>query len=86
MSILFRPTTAVWAALMIATCASTWWLAKDALSASTATALIMLIAAVKARLILIHFMEIGHAPLRWRLLFETWIVVCTGAVLGIYFY
>lgn len=86
MRMLFRPATAVWATLMIATCASTWWLAKEALSPSTATLLIMLIAALKARLILIHFMGLGHAPLRWRLLFEAWIVVCTGAVLAIYFY
>jgi hypothetical protein len=86
MTFLFRPASIVWAALMLATYTSTWGLSKELVSTSTATMLIMLIAAVKVRLIMIHFMELGHAPLAWRLLFEGWTVACTALILGMYFY
>ena len=85
MSILFKPASLVWAVLMFATCASTWWVSKNGISAATATTLVVLIAALKVRLILIHFMELGHAPLRWRLLFEGWNIACLGVILTLYF-
>lgn len=84
MALLFSPASVVWVILMLATATSTWWVSKDAATASTATVLIMVIAAIKVRLVLIHFMDLGHAPLRWRVLFEAWIVVCTAIILGVY--
>ena len=84
MNVLFRPATLVWALLMLASCISTWGLSKNGVSATTATVLMMLIAAVKVRLILIHFMELGHAPLAWRLLFEGWNIVCVCAIVALY--
>jgi heme/copper-type cytochrome/quinol oxidase subunit 4 len=84
MTFLLRPASLVWLALMLATCTSTWWLSKDGVSTTTATVMIMLIAAVKVRLILIHFMELGHAPIRWRLLFEGWNIACTAFILIMY--
>jgi heme/copper-type cytochrome/quinol oxidase subunit 4 len=78
------PASLVWLLLMAATCATTWWLAKESLSATIGTVSILVIAAIKARLVLLHFMELKHAPWLVRLLFEVWILIVTAAVLGIY--
>lgn len=43
---------------------------------------VMLIAAIKARVVIIHYMELGHAPLAWRIAFEAWIVIATIIILG----
>ena len=40
---------------------------------------IVLIAAAKARMVILHYMEASHAPLRWRFLYETW-NFCMAAV------
>lgn len=84
-SLLRSPATLVWALLMLATCASTWWLSKEGTETAIATAAIMVIAAVKVRFVMVHFMELGHAPWRWRLAFEAWIVVFTSIILAMYF-
>lgn len=76
--------TAVWALLAVATLAS-WWLADGhALAARTATTAALLIAAFKVRLVLLHFMELRHAPLRWRAVFEAWLLLCFGVILAGY--
>jgi caa(3)-type oxidase subunit IV len=75
--------TVVWVALSLATCVS-WWLAENRGSAAGATVIIMLIAAFKARLVLLHFMELKTAPLPWRFLFEGWVVIFTGVILAGY--
>jgi heme/copper-type cytochrome/quinol oxidase subunit 4 len=72
--------TLVWIVLMLATCASTWWLSKDAFSATVGTVVIMVVAAVKVRLVMTHFMELGDAPLPWRLAFDGWVVMFTGII------
>ncbi|KAE8758181.1 hypothetical protein FSO04_19850 [Paraburkholderia madseniana] len=84
MRILLSPVSAVWMLLMLATCASTWWLSKDGIAPTTVTVLILAIAAIKVRLIMINFMELGRAPFRWRLLFEAWTVACTAVILITY--
>jgi heme/copper-type cytochrome/quinol oxidase subunit 4 len=80
-ALLFSPASVVWLLLMLATCASTWWLKSGAATSAVATAFIMLIAAFKVRLVIVHFMELGGAPWPWRLLFDGWIVVCTTVIL-----
>ena len=80
MALLNRPGTLVWLFLMLATCVTTWGLSKDQFSASVATLAIILIAAIKIRLVLLHFMELRHAPLPWRLLMEAWVLLVTGAI------
>ena len=45
---------------------------------------VLAIAAVKVRLIMINFMELGHAPVRWRVLFDAWTVACTAVILIMY--
>jgi len=84
MRILLSPVSAVWMLLMLATCASTWWLSMDGIAPTTVTVLILAIAAIKVRLIMINFMELGRAPVRWRLLFEAWTVACTAVILITY--
>ncbi|MCK9285390.1 MAG: cytochrome C oxidase subunit IV family protein [Rhodocyclaceae bacterium] len=74
--------TLVWAVLMLATCASTWWLKSGAATSMLATAAILVIAAVKVRLVIIHFMELGDAPLKWRIFFELWVIVFSGVILA----
>ena len=80
MALLFSPVTLVWMVLMLATCASTWWLKSGASTSMIATVAILVIAAVKVRLVMIHFMELKNAPMRWRLAFETWVLVFPGII------
>ena len=81
MALLFSPVSFVWLTLMLATCASTWWLKSGASTSMAATAAILVIAAVKVRLVIIHFMELKHAPWKWRVFFEAWVVVFPGVIL-----
>ena len=62
MELLCKPVGIVWAALMLATCASTWLLTKSSVTSEVATVAIMLVAAVKVRLVMRHFMEVRRAP------------------------
>lgn len=74
----------VWLVLMLATLITTWGLSKDGFSPAIATPAIFLIAAFKVRLVLLHFMELRHAPLLLRLAFEVWLAVVTAAVIALY--
>lgn len=78
-------TTIVWAALVAATCASTWMLSKDAFSPAIAVTGTFLIAALKVRFIMLDFMELRAAPFRARAAFEAWAVVVTLLILGFWF-
>lgn len=80
-----RWVTAVWLLLSVATIVTTWVLSKDEVVAAIATVATVLIAAWKVRLVLIHFMELDHAPWRVRLLFEGWPLLASGAILVPYF-
>ncbi len=48
--------------------------------ASLATFVIVAIAACKARLVMLHFMELTHAPGNWRFLYETWVFVAAAII------
>jgi caa(3)-type oxidase subunit IV len=74
----------VWLLLMAATLASTWGASDRRIPASIAAVATLLIAAFKARLIVLYFMELKTAPVLLRLYFELWIVVVAGAILLIY--
>ncbi|MBI2963112.1 MAG: cytochrome C oxidase subunit IV family protein [Deltaproteobacteria bacterium] len=78
-----RTATVVWIVLSLATGVS-WWLAEREGSTAGATVLIMLIAAFKARMVMLHFMELKAAPLPWRCVFEGWVVIFTGVILAGY--
>ncbi len=70
-------------------CASvaTWLLIEGrGMSASASVSLILLIAVIKVRMIVLHYMELKHAPLHWRLAFELWPVIAASLILGIWFF
>lgn len=72
----------VWAVLVALTLGS-WYLGHESDLATPAIVSGVIIAAalVKARLIILHFMEVGDAPLALRLVFEAWcLVVAVGLI------
>lgn len=83
-----RPTSvgagAVWLALVAATLLSWWLVEHHTVPAQVATTAALAIAAFKARLVFLHFMELRNAPLPWRILFEAWAVLCASAILAAY--
>jgi heme/copper-type cytochrome/quinol oxidase subunit 4 len=84
--LILKPVTFVWALLVVATCVA-WWSANvGAVPSFEATAIVMVVAAVKARLVILHFMDLKGAPRPWRLLFEGWVVLTTCVILGGYWY
>lgn len=79
------PATYVWLGLMLATCL-TWWSAQGGVASSVGTAVIVIvIAAIKARLVIRYFMDLRSAPLVWQLVFDAWVLVSAGAILAGYF-
>lgn len=84
MVLLRKPVTVVWAALMLATCASTWLLSKNSVTPEVATVAIMLVAAVKVRLVIRYFMEVRRAPLALRLVCDGWLLAVTALIMTVY--
>jgi heme/copper-type cytochrome/quinol oxidase subunit 4 len=82
--LLRKPVSVVWAALMLATCASTWVLSTNSVTPGVATVAIMLIAAVKVRLVIRYFMEVRLAPLALRLVCDGWLLAVTALIVIIY--
>jgi Prokaryotic Cytochrome C oxidase subunit IV len=82
--LLRQPVSIVWAALMLATCASTWLLSKNSVTPEVATVAILLIAAVKVRLVMRHFMEVRLAPLALRLICDGWLLAVTALIVTVY--
>jgi len=86
---LFRSkATPIWALLFFATCLSwalgTHRVAGSRVSLEWASIAVMLIAMIKIRFVLIHFMELKHAPWIWRAVFETWVAVVGIALITTY--
>jgi heme/copper-type cytochrome/quinol oxidase subunit 4 len=84
--LILQPVTLVWAVLVLATCVAWWSASHAAVPSFEATAIVMIIAAVKARLVILHFMDLKEAPRSWRFLFEGWVVLTTCVILGGYWY
>jgi hypothetical protein len=82
--LLRKPVSIVWAALMLATYASTWLLSKNSVTPEVATVAIMVIAAVKVRLVMGHFMEVRRAPLALRFVSDGWLLAVTALILTVY--
>lgn len=74
----------VWLVLVTATLLSWWLVEHDSIAARVATTAALAIAAFKARLVFLHFMELRSAPWPWRLLFEGWALLCVSAILAAY--
>ena len=84
MELLRKPVSIVWAALMLATCASTWLLSKNSVTPEVATVAIMVVAAVKVRLVIWRFMEVRRAPLALRLVCNGWLLAVTALIMTVY--
>ena len=84
MELLCKPVSIVWAALMLATCASTWLLSKNSVTPAVATVAIMVIAAVKVRLVMRHFMEVRRAPVALRFVCDGWLLAVTALIVTVY--
>lgn len=75
----------IWLVLILLTGIS--WLVADGYQHETAdhylyfTAGLMALAFFKVRLVVMHFMEIGYAPLPLRLLFEAWVIIVPLVIL-----
>jgi hypothetical protein len=82
--LLREPVSIVWAALMLATCASTWLLSKNSVTPEMAMVAIVLVAAVKVRLVMGHFMEVRRAPLALRLVCDGWLLAVTSMIVTVY--
>ena len=82
--LLKRPASRVCLLLMAATVLTTWVLSKDIVAAKIGTVSIVLVAAIKVRLVLLHFMELRDAPQPLRLVFEGWVWIVAVALIALY--
>jgi hypothetical protein len=82
--LLRKPVTVVWAALMLATITSTWLLSNNSVTPEVATVPILLIAALKVRFVIWHFMEVRRAPLALRFICDGWLLAVTAGILTVY--
>ncbi len=77
------PATRVWLVLIAAAVLS-WMISEHSTAAKVTTSAVVLIAALKVRLIVMHFMELRWRPRPWRMLFELWTLGVTAIILGGY--
>ena len=73
----------VWVVLLAATFLS-WESARSSGDYRPASAVVLLIAFLKARLIGLEFMELRGAPRVLRFIFEAWVVVACATLLALY--
>lgn len=73
------PTT-LWVVLILLSTASLALFEGNFTSAMAGTAIILL-AAIKSRLVILHYMEAHRAKRSWRLLYETWNFSCAALLI-----
>lgn len=83
--LLKNPATIVWIALVAITLGTSWVAESQFMSAQWAVPVVFILAALKARLIILHYMELKHAPTSWRAAFEAWVLVSTSLILAFWF-
>ena len=87
-SLIRNPLTIVWSLLTAVTVVS-WLVSRDGGAAhqlnATVTTVVLLIAGVKAHLVIWHFMEVRRAPLWLKAVTGGWVIVVVAAMLGVYF-
>ena len=79
-----RSVIVVWLVLMLSTASSTWWFSRPTFSPLIGTLAVMVIATIKASLVMSHFMELRGAPRPWQLAGAIWLIAAAGTVIGIY--
>lgn len=87
-SLIRNPLTIVWALLTTVTLVS-WLVARDGGAAhqlnTSVTVTVLLIAAMKATLVISHFMEVRRAPAWLKATTGGWVLVLFALLLGVYF-
>ena len=78
-----RRITSVWLLLVAATLFS-WQSSAAGQDPRLASSAVLIIAFIKARFVGLEFMELRHAPVPLRLLFEGWIVAICATLLILY--
>ena len=92
MNLLFKPVTAAWLLLMLATGLS-WWLGQDHILSPAensnyrmiASSLIV-IAFIKVRIVISYFMDVRQAPLALKVVCDAWVVLVCGALIYLYWF
>lgn len=80
--LLVRPAVLTWLFLVCATLATFWLAESHSLTVQWAVSIVMLIALLKARMIVLHYMAMKHAPRAWRIAFELWAGIVPLWILG----
>jgi len=83
---IYKQLTMLWIVLVFATLAGFIATNQSLVSQPLGVEVVMLIAYVKARLVLLYFMEMAHAPRVWRVIFEVWLAAITLEVLFFYLF
>lgn len=78
--------TLVWAFLVGLTLFSGWFHASHVATGALYGVILLFAASLKARMLIMYYMEIRHAPLPWRLAFELWLLVTTLALMALCFF
>jgi hypothetical protein len=76
--------TVVWLALVVATGLSWESVHLGAAHVRLLTSAVLVVAFVKVRYIGLEFMDLRHAPLALRFIFEAWVTVVCAALLVVY--
>lgn len=64
----------IWMSLMAATCL-TWWLADGSMTETCFKVVVIIVAAIKARIVFQCFMEVRSLTLPWKFVFDGWVSV-----------
>lgn len=71
--------TVIWMVLVALTLTSLL-IVEGSLLGPYSSIVIVLIAAAKSRMVILHYMEAKHAPQHWRFLYETWNFAATAII------
>lgn len=81
-----HPAVVIWAFLFGATCMSWFLVGNTAGNRALSTIGIIIIALIKIRLVITHFMEIRYAPLLLQWMFDAWLLIVGVAMIGCYLF
>lgn len=76
---------AVWLFLVLATLTTGWLADHHGLAGQWTVAVVMLVAACKARAVILYYMEVKYAPVKLKLVFEAWVLTASGLILALWF-
>jgi len=79
-----RLAVGVWLFLVAATLCSGWLAENHGLAGRWTVVAVMLVAVLKGRAVIRHFMEIKSAPRAWRIAFEVWMWFFPAAIVALW--